>query len=79
VVEQSAITQAVCNVKDPELEQDIVTPHFVSGIDIHKHKAVIHSQPKTLACPLLDWFVSEIKQAELQVKGITEGEVVLEV
>ena len=34
--------------------------------------AVIHFQPETLACPLLDWFVSEIKQVGLQVKGITK-------
>jgi len=41
-------------------------------------QAVIHFQPETLACPFLDWSVSEIKQAVLQVKGITEVEVVLE-
>jgi ATP-binding protein involved in chromosome partitioning len=78
MIEQSAIIQALHNVKDPELERDIVALHFISGIDLHKHKAVIHFQPDTLACPLLDWFVSEIKQAVLQVKGITEVEVILE-
>ncbi|NLI08678.1 MAG: Mrp/NBP35 family ATP-binding protein [Thermotogaceae bacterium] len=78
MVEQSAIIQALHNVKDPEMERDIVALHFVSGVDLHKNKAVVHFQPETLACPLLDWFVSEIKQAVLQVKGITEVEVVLE-
>jgi Mrp family chromosome partitioning ATPase len=79
MVEQSAIFQALCKIKDPELERDIVALHFVSGIDLHKHKVVIHFQPDTLACPFLDWFVAEIKQVVLQVKGITEVEVVLEV
>lgn len=78
MAEQSAIIQALHNVKDPELEQDIVALHFISGIDLHKQKVVIHFQPDTLACPLLDSFVSEIKQAVLQVNGITDVEVVLE-
>jgi Mrp family chromosome partitioning ATPase len=78
MVERSAIIQALHNVKDPELERDIVALHFISWIGLHQHKAVVHFQPGTLACPLLDWFTSEIKQAVLQVKGITEVEVVLE-
>ena len=78
MVEQSAIIQALYNAKDPDMERDIFALHFISGIDLHKHKAVILFQPVPIACPLLDWIVSEIKKAVLQVKGITEVEVVLE-
>jgi ATP-binding protein involved in chromosome partitioning len=79
MVEQSVIIQALRHVKDPELERDIVALNFISGIEVHKHNVVIHFQPDTLACPFIDNFVSEIKQAVLQVNGITEVEVMLEV
>jgi Mrp family chromosome partitioning ATPase len=78
MIEQSTIIQALHNVRDPELERDIVALNFISGIDLQGHKAVVHFQPDTLACPVLDWFVSEINQAVLQVDGITEVEVILE-
>ncbi len=51
MIERSTIIQTLRNVKDPELERDIVALNFISGIDIQKHKAVVHFQPDTLACP----------------------------
>ena len=78
MVEQSAIIQVLYNAKDPDMERDIFALHFISGIDLHKHKAVIHFQSVPLVCPLLDWIITEIKKAVLQVKDSTEVEVVLE-
>ena len=78
MVEQSVIIQALHNIKDPELERDIVTLNFITGVDLQGHKAVVHFRPDILACPFLDWFISEIKQTVLQVEGITEVEVMLD-
>lgn len=78
MVEKSVIIQALQNVKDPEVERDIVALNFISGIDLQENKVVVHFQPDTLACPLLDWFIVEIKQAVLRIEGITEVEVISE-
>jgi len=76
--EQPKIIQALRNIKDPELEQDIVALDFIRGIDLQGHKVIVHFQPDTLACPFLDWFISEIKKSVLQVEGITEVDVMME-
>lgn len=73
--EKSEIINALKTVKDPELERDVVSLNFISAIDLQGHKAVIHFRPDTLACPLLNNFIEEIKQAVAKVRGIKEVEV----
>jgi ATP-binding protein involved in chromosome partitioning len=78
MIEQSAIIQALHNVKDPELDRDIVELNFISGVEIQGNKAIVHFRPDTLACPIVDGIVAEIKQVVLRVNGIQEADVILE-
>lgn len=78
MLNEAAIIQVLRGVKDPELERDIVTLNFISGIDLQGSKVVIHFQPDILDCPFIDWFITEITQAVLQVEGVSEVEVILE-
>jgi Mrp family chromosome partitioning ATPase len=78
MVKQTAIIQALQNIKDPELERDIVALNFIQEIDIQETKAVIHFQPDTKNCPFMEQFISEIQSTVLQIEGINEVQVIVE-
>ena len=78
MVEQSAILQALRNVKDPELGQDIVNLNFIANIEIQDDRVIVHFRPDTMKCPLLDHFALEIKKTVSQIDGVQKVEVVIE-
>lgn len=78
MVKKAEILKALRNVKDPELDQDIVTLNFISAIDIQGSHVTVHFQPDTLACPMLDWFSGEIKSAVSRLEGVADVEVLFE-
>jgi Mrp family chromosome partitioning ATPase len=78
MLEKSVIIQALRQVKDPELDKDIVALNFIKEIDLQNNKVNIHFQPDTLACPLINGLVSEIKQTVSQIEGIQNVEVTID-
>jgi len=78
MLEKSVVIQALRQVKDPELDQDIVALNFIKEIDLLDDKVNIHFRPDTLACPLIDCLVSEIKQSVLQIEGVQDVKVVVD-
>jgi Mrp family chromosome partitioning ATPase len=78
MLEKSVIIKALHQIKDPELDQDIVALKFIKEIDLQDDKVNIHFQPDTLACPLIDWLVSEIKQTVLKIEGVQDVNVIVD-
>lgn len=62
MVEHSAIILALGNIKDPELERNIIDLDFVTKVDLQGNKTVIPFHPDTLAIIVL---------AVLIISGIT--------
>jgi ATP-binding protein involved in chromosome partitioning len=78
MMEQDEVLLKLSDVIDPELEQNIVDLHFISGIDFQNGKVVIHFSPDTPACPILDRLVSDMKQAVLSLRYVKQVEVLIE-
>lgn len=78
MIQKAVILQALRDVKDPELERDIVSLNFVADVVIEENKVTVHFRPDTMKCPLLDHFRSEIQQAVLKVDGVQKVDVVID-
>ena len=78
MIQKTAIIKALKEVKDPELERDIVSLNFIADVRIEEKNVIIHFRPDTMKCPLLDQFTAEIKQAVLQVEGVRKVDVVID-
>lgn len=78
MIQKTIILQALKNVIDPELGRDIVSLNFISEIEIQDNTVIVHFQPDTIKCPLLDRFKSEIKQTLQKVDGVQKIEVIVE-
>jgi Mrp family chromosome partitioning ATPase len=78
MIQKATILQALKEVKDPELERDIVSLNFIADVKIEEDNVIVHFRPDTMKCPLLDRFTSEIKQAVHQIEGIQNVDVVID-
>jgi len=78
MIQKTAVLQALRDVKDPELERDIVSLNFVADVEIEENNVIVHFRPDTMKCPLLDRFTSKIKQAVHQIEGIQKVDVVID-
>lgn len=78
MINKTEILQVLKDVKDPELERDIVSLNFVADVEVKENEVVVHFRPDTMKCPLLDQFKSEIRQAVLKVDGVKKVDVVID-
>ena len=77
MVESAQVLQVLRLIKDPELEDDLVSLGFISGIDPGDQKVTIHFNPDTLDCPFLDRLKNEIRREVSKIEGIQEVEVLI--
>jgi Mrp family chromosome partitioning ATPase len=78
MIQKAAILQALRDVKDPELERDIVSLNFIADVKIEENHVIVHFRPDTMKCPLLEQFTAEIKRVVLQVEGVQKVDVVID-
>jgi Mrp family chromosome partitioning ATPase len=78
MIQKTAILQALRDVKDPELERDIVSLNFIADVEIEENNVTVHFRPDTMKCPLLDQFTSEIKRVVHQVDDVQEVNVIID-
>lgn len=78
MIQAKDIMQALSQVQDPELKKDIVSLKFIRDVDIHDHRVVVHFQPDTPACPLLNQIKMSIESAVRMVEGVEQVDVIIE-
>ncbi len=78
MTERSEIFKALSQVMDPEMQTDVVSLDFISEVEVVDGTVKIHFQPDTIACPILDTLIAEIKSVVLQLEGVRQVEVVVD-
>ncbi|MCS7286516.1 MAG: Mrp/NBP35 family ATP-binding protein [Anaerolineae bacterium] len=76
-MEKKLLWEALEKVHDPELGRSIVDLKMVKGLEEREGKVKITLALTTLACPLREILVEEVKKALSQVEGVREVEVTL--
>ena len=71
------IKKVLSEVIDPELGADIVSLGFVRDIKIEDGKVKIKLKLTIPSCPLMNFFLEEIKEKVKKVKGLSEVEIEL--
>src|SRR5437899_5690387 len=69
------IRAALCQVKDPDLGQDIVTLGFVKDLRIDSGNVSFAIELTTPACPVRDQMKEDAHRAVLSLPGVTKVEV----
>ncbi len=76
-VTPNAVLQALSNVQEPELNNDLVSLGMIKDLKIEGGKVEFSIQLTTPACPLRDQIKAEAKQAVEKVTGVTEVDIKL--
>jgi len=71
------IKKVLSEVIDPELGADIVSLGFVRDIKIEDGKVKIKLKLTIPGCPLMNFFLEEIKERVKKIKGVSEVEIEL--
>lgn len=73
------VREALKQVKDPELDMDIITLGLVYGIDVDNeaHAAKIKMTLTTPFCPYGPALISDVKRAVLKLSDLSNAEVEL--
>jgi metal-sulfur cluster biosynthetic enzyme len=77
MIAEEEIKKVLSQIIDPELGADIVTLGFVKGIEIENGKVTIKLKLTIPDCPLMSFFLEEIKEKVKEIKGVSEVEVKL--
>lgn len=77
MVTREKIKKALSKIVDPELGEDIVTLGFVKDIKIEDGKVTVKLKLTIPGCPLMSFFLEEIKKEVKMVKGVSGVEVKL--
>lgn len=77
MVTREKIKKALSKIVDPELGEDIVTLGFVKDIKIEGGKVTVKLKLTIPGCPLMSFFLEEIKKEVKMVKGVSGVEVKL--
>jgi len=78
MLDKLEIYNALLQIKDPEMERNIVELGFVPEIEIEGPRIIIHFAPDILNCPFIDWFRSEIIKAVNKNNAIESVEVIID-
>lgn len=76
--DKSEIYDALHQIKDPELERDIVELGFVPEIEMDGTRIIIHFSPDILNCPFINWFKSEIVKEVNKINVFESVEVMID-
>src|SRR5262245_44276921 len=71
-LDEKAILNALRTVKDPDLNQDLVTLNMIKGIGIEGSKVKVSVELTTPACPLKKKLEDDCRAAVLTVEGVEE-------
>jgi len=71
------IKKVLSEVIDPELGADIVSLGFVKGIEIKNGKVTIKLKLTIPGCPLMSFFLEEIKEKVKKIRGVSEVKIEL--
>jgi ATP-binding protein involved in chromosome partitioning len=71
------IKKVLSGVIDPEIGADIVSLGFVKDIKIENGKVIIKLKLSMSGCPLMSFFLEEIKEKVKKIKGVSEVEIKL--
>lgn len=74
---EAKIKKVLSKIIDPELGADIVSLGFVKDIKIKDGRVTIKLKLTIPGCPLMGFFLEEIKKEVQKVEGISEVEVKL--
>ncbi len=77
-VTREQVMQALSQVMDPELGQDIVSLNMVQDVQIQGSKVFVTVMLTTPACPLKGQIESDVRNAVLSLPGVDEVEVKLD-
>lgn len=77
MVTKEKIKKALSKIVDPELGENIVSLGFIKDIKIEDGKVMIKLKLTIPSCPLMNFFLEEIKEKIKKVKGVSEVEVKL--
>lgn len=77
MISKEKIKKVLSGIIDPELGADIVSLGFVKGIKVEDGKVKILLKLTIPGCPLMSFFLEEIKEKVKEVEGISEVEVKL--
>jgi ATP-binding protein involved in chromosome partitioning len=74
-VTQEAVIGALKHVKEPELQDDLVTLNMIKGLRIEGSKVSFTIVLTTPACPLIDEIKNAAREAVASLPGVTEVEI----
>lgn len=77
MITKEKIKKVLSKIIDPELGADIVSLGFVKNIKIEDGKVTIKLKLTIPGCPLMSFFLEEIKEKVKEVKGVLSVEVKL--
>jgi ATP-binding protein involved in chromosome partitioning len=77
MITEEKIKKVLSEIIDPELGADIITLGFVKDIKIENGKVTIKLKLTIPDCPLMSFFLEEIKEKVKEIKGVSEVEVKL--
>ena len=77
MVTKEKIKKVLSKVIDPELGEDIVSLGFVKDIKIEDGKVIIKLKLTTPGCPLMNYFLEEIKGKIKKIQGVSSVKIKL--
>ena len=77
-MQKDQILEALSRVKEPELNNDLVSLNMIQDIDIHGGKVSFRIVLTTPACPLKHQIEKEARDAVLGVPGVDQVEIIMD-
>ncbi len=72
MIKKEKIIFELKKIIDPHLNKDIWSSNLVTKIKIKKNIILLNFKPTTPFCPLIDYFVSEIKERLESLEDVDE-------
>ena len=77
MVDESAVKKALRNVKDPELNLDLVVLGLVYGVEVQGDHVHVRMSLTTPMCPAAEQIVSDAKREVEGMEGVNEADIEL--
>lgn len=77
MIDEQAVRRALRNVKDPELNLDVVVLGLVYDLDIQDDHVYMRMSLTSPMCPVADMLVDQARQVLEGVDGVTSADVEL--
>ncbi len=75
MVDENAVKKALRNVKDPELNLDLVVLGLIYGVDVEGDHVNVTMSLTTPMCPAADQIVSDAKREVESLEGVDHADI----